>query len=100
MICSDCGADTKVIDSRASTETIRRRRECMECAVRFSTVESRVGAVPKKEKPKLAEPVTKVTVVEQRPVKTSRWDSEDEDRIDISDSRIGNDYFRRGSEWE
>jgi transcriptional repressor NrdR len=42
MRCSKCGCqDDKVIDSRASREgaTIRRRRECLQCAFRFTTYE-------------------------------------------------------------
>jgi transcriptional repressor NrdR len=48
MRCPKCGClDDKVIDSRASREgaTIRRRRECLGCAFRFTTYEEveRVG---------------------------------------------------------
>jgi len=42
MRCPKCGCqDDKVIDSRASREgaTIRRRRECLKCAYRFTTYE-------------------------------------------------------------
>jgi transcriptional repressor NrdR len=42
MRCPKCGCqDDKVIDSRASREgaTIRRRRECLACAFRFTTYE-------------------------------------------------------------
>jgi transcriptional repressor NrdR len=42
MRCPKCGnQDDKVIDSRASKEgsTIRRRRECLKCAHRFTTYE-------------------------------------------------------------
>ena len=42
MRCPKCGGqDDKVIDSRASREgsTIRRRRECLKCAHRFTTYE-------------------------------------------------------------
>ena len=50
MRCPKCGCqDDKVIDSRASREgaTIRRRRECLACAHRFTTYEEieRVGLV-------------------------------------------------------
>jgi len=42
--CSKCGAqESKVVDSRpllsGSTEGIRRRRECLACRERFSTLE-------------------------------------------------------------
>jgi transcriptional repressor NrdR len=42
MRCPKCGCqDDKVVDSRASREgaTIRRRRECLSCAYRFTTYE-------------------------------------------------------------
>src|SRR5512140_3072562 len=42
MRCPKCGCqDDKVIDSRASREgaTIRRRRECLKCAYRYTTYE-------------------------------------------------------------
>jgi transcriptional repressor NrdR len=42
MRCPKCGCqDDKVIDSRASREgaTIRRRRECIQCAYRYTTYE-------------------------------------------------------------
>ncbi len=43
MRCPVCNCeDTKVVDSRVSTDglSIRRRRECAECDFRFSTVEA------------------------------------------------------------
>ncbi len=40
MRCPYCGfADTKVTDSRDADEGIRRRRECLNCGQRFSTME-------------------------------------------------------------
>ena len=42
MKCPFCGyTDSKVIDSRPAEDgtTIRRRRECLECAKRFTTFE-------------------------------------------------------------
>lgn len=47
MECTYCRhADTKVIDSRASQDnSIRRRRECLECGRRFTTYE-RVEQLP------------------------------------------------------
>jgi transcriptional repressor NrdR len=50
MRCPKCGCqDDKVVDSRGSREgaTIRRRRECIACAYRFTTYEEieRVGLV-------------------------------------------------------
>lgn len=41
MNCSHCGHDqTKVIDSRDWEQGIRRRRECLSCTQRFTTVEA------------------------------------------------------------
>ena len=43
MRCPKCGVDDdKVIDSRAGRDggTVRRRRECLSCGYRFSTLES------------------------------------------------------------
>ena len=40
MRCPHCGApDSKVTDSRDTGEEIRRRRECIQCGVRFTTYE-------------------------------------------------------------
>ncbi len=50
MRCPFCGADdSKVIDSRLSTEgdAIRRRRSCMECSERFTTYETAELSLPR-----------------------------------------------------
>lgn len=40
MRCPDCGSDqTRVVDSRAGVDAIRRRRECEVCGARFTTFE-------------------------------------------------------------
>ena len=40
MICPYClHIETKVIDSRESENTVRRRRECLKCSKRFTTYE-------------------------------------------------------------
>ncbi len=40
MVCPYCGhEDSKVIDSRDAGEGIRRRRECLQCGLRFTTYE-------------------------------------------------------------
>ena len=39
MNCPICYGQTHVIDSRPNEDSIRRRRECLECNHRFSTVE-------------------------------------------------------------
>lgn len=47
MRCPHCGSETKVLETRQSEEgmAIRRRRECLECSRRFSTVE-KIDEVP------------------------------------------------------
>ena len=50
MRCPFCGApDTKVIDSRLANEgdLVRRRRECLTCAERFTTYESAELVMPR-----------------------------------------------------
>jgi transcriptional repressor NrdR len=37
--CPYCGNDSRVLDSRGGKETVRRRRECLACARRFTTYE-------------------------------------------------------------
>ena len=39
MQCPYCGGDSQVVDSRTSSETVRRRRVCNECRRRFTTYE-------------------------------------------------------------
>ena len=40
MKCPVCGAETEVVNSRSiDVECVRRRRECVECKYRFSTLE-------------------------------------------------------------
>ena len=40
MICPKCDSKSKVYNSRAHGETIRRNRECLECTHRYVTVET------------------------------------------------------------
>ncbi len=41
MNCTECGFETKVIDSRMSLKRyLRRRRECLKCSHRFTTYEA------------------------------------------------------------
>ena len=39
MTCPNCNNKTRVIDSTTDEDSTTRRRECMECGYRFSTVE-------------------------------------------------------------
>src|SRR5690554_5098173 len=46
MICPYCGYEnSRVLDSRASAQNIRRRRECLACLKRFTTYET-VETIP------------------------------------------------------
>jgi transcriptional repressor NrdR len=51
IVCPQCGGDSRVIDSRPryGRTQRRRRRECLVCQHRFSTVERTVGAVTRRE---------------------------------------------------
>lgn len=45
-MCPICGADSRVYDTRETADgTIRRKRRCPACGVRFCTVESFTGLV-------------------------------------------------------
>ena len=37
--CPECGGQARVVDSRASSYGVRRRRECVACGARFTTYE-------------------------------------------------------------
>ena len=50
MRCS-CGGDTRVVDSRVQDVGLRRRRLCMDCGNRFSTLETVLIEAPKEPKP-------------------------------------------------
>ena len=39
MNCPHCGAETKVVDSRPLEDAVRRRRQCLLCYERFTTIE-------------------------------------------------------------
>jgi len=39
MMCPFCKKDTKVLESRQSDNSLRRRRECLKCSRRFTTYE-------------------------------------------------------------
>ena len=84
MNCPHCGFnDSKVLDSRESTEGIRRRRECLSCGTRFTTYEriqqSNVFVI---KKDKRREPFQKAKVLsgirkacEKRPISSSMLES-------------------------
>lgn len=39
MKCPYCGAESKVLDSRPVYDAVRRRRQCLLCEERFTTIE-------------------------------------------------------------
>lgn len=39
MTCPKCNENTRVIDSKSDEDSTERRRECLVCGYRFSTVE-------------------------------------------------------------
>ena len=44
MNCPQCGStQTRVTDTRSSADSVRRRRECMTCGQRWSTVEKQLA---------------------------------------------------------
>ncbi len=86
MHCPFCGHDqTRVVDSRLANEgrQIRRRRECLSCEVRFSTLETAEFALPrvvKRDGTRMPFDEEKVRAgllkaLEKRPVATSEIDS-------------------------
>lgn len=58
MNCPKCGAESKVIDTRGS----RRRRECVACKARYSTVEVLAQNSRGSNKPPKPAPVVKPAV--------------------------------------
>ena len=42
MNCPECKSSTKVIESRESSNSIRRRRECISCSERFTTTHEKI----------------------------------------------------------
>lgn len=59
MICAFCGSSqTKILDSREKDNTVRRRRICMTCGKRYSTVEI-LETTYKRMQYKLDEPIRK-----------------------------------------
>ncbi|WP_430254294.1 hypothetical protein [Neorhizobium sp. DAR64872/K0K18] len=47
ILCPECGTNSsKVTDSREAPGAIRRRRECVRCGGRWSTIERAVGFKP------------------------------------------------------
>lgn len=99
MRCPFCGHDeTKVVDSRTSEaqDAIRRRRECLQCAERFTTYERREemplmvvkkgGAVEPFDRGKLLRGLLSATA--KREVTTERL----EDLIDDIESELHNTF--------
>ena len=45
MDCPKCKGDIKVLDTRPDGEWVHRRRECLACGHRFTTIEVEVSAL-------------------------------------------------------
>jgi len=43
VICPTCGNKSRVIETQAGTQTVNRRRQCLKCRNRWSTIESAKG---------------------------------------------------------
>ena len=39
MTCPKCNGKTEIVDTRADDDAVKRRRQCLECGYRFSTIE-------------------------------------------------------------
>jgi len=51
MNCLTCSHDTVVIDTRMTSKGLRRRRQCILCGDRFSTIETPVTYTRRKKAP-------------------------------------------------
>ena len=49
MRCPECGGDTKVVTVRLHPRGLYRRRECLSCRRRFTTIEARTKVTRDKE---------------------------------------------------
>ncbi|MCP2195422.1 transcriptional regulator NrdR [Williamsia deligens] len=97
MHCPFCRhADTRVVDSRVADEgqAIRRRRSCSECGRRFTTVESAVLAVVKRNG--VTEPFSREKVM--RGVRRAcQGRAVDEDRLAVLAQRVEDTVRASGS---
>lgn len=59
MDCPVCGAATSVINSRIRCDDVRRRRSCLGCGFRFSTIEIDIDVY------KQMQPVDKVAIYKE-----------------------------------
>lgn len=64
MTCPMCGGKTKIYDSRPDEESVKRKRECLECGHRFLTVEIDVDLLERMESNKVVEVVESKKVPE------------------------------------
>jgi transcriptional repressor NrdR len=107
MICPYCqNSETKVIDSRDSEESVRRRRECLKCQRRFTTYEKpeiidlvvvkKDGRREPFDRSKLIRGIIKAC--EKRPIKTIQIERivdeielelRKQDNIEVSSTEIG-----------
>lgn len=72
MKCILCNCDTRVLESRAAEDGIRRRRECIVCGERFTTMETMVGKTLKAAPASRPKPVAKPKAKPKKPVATPK----------------------------
>ena len=61
MKCPACGGESRVLDSRPSSGTIRRSRECRQCRGRFTTYEVfRLNGSARRERAEITNRITKI----------------------------------------
>ena len=87
-----CGGDTRVVDSRIVEGGLRRRRLCLDCGFRFSTLETVLEEKPKEPKPsknksnytakEVVDQIRKKKLQARRAVEDVRYAKEDADVFD------------------
>jgi hypothetical protein len=84
-----CGGETRVLESRKTSDGLKRRRKCTLCAYRFTTVERilEVQPVPKPAKP--------APQIRPKPTKTDKVHV----RRRIEDLALEDSYFDTGSRY-
>jgi transcriptional repressor NrdR len=99
MRCPFCAAvDTKVIDSRLAGDgdQIRRRRECVECAERFTTYEEAELSLPRLVKSNGSREPFQETKLRSGMMKALEKRPVDTERIEAALRRIKRDLMVRG----
>lgn len=99
MKCS-CGGDTRVVDSRPQETSLRRRRLCVQCGRRFSTLESELPEktrVPKAVKQDMFLPAEVAERIRKKKLETRR--TLEELRGTKEEADIYDDDFDEDIQW-